>query len=312
MATWAGGVVTVRFRKIGVVGTTATALGVTQVAASRNLEVVVIDLRGKRLENFEYQLEMALQQRLDKWDITEAEMRATLSRVAVTKDYGALEDVDFVLECAIENLQEKQKIFRRIDEVCGDDVVIGSNTSTLSVTEIASAIERPEYVIGTHFLPPVTRADVVELVRGLHTADKTMQQTRSFMQQLGKTGIEVYESPGYVTTRLILPLINEAIHAFIEGVANVEEIDLAMRLGFGLRHGPLEIVDRMGMDTALVLMERMWRETGENQYRPTALMKKLVRAGHLGTRVGRGFYTYDEQGNRLKPAVQGSPGGTVL
>lgn len=300
-----------RFRKIGVVGTTPTALGVTEVATSQNLEVVVIDLRGKRLEQFEYELKMALQHRLEKWDITEAEMRAMLGRVTVTKDYEALKGVDFVLEATIDSLQEKRKVFERMDAVCEPHVIFGSNTSTLSVTELAAATERPDKVIGTHFLQPVTRADVVELVRGLQTSDDTMQKTRALMQRLGKVAIEVYESPGYVTTRLILPLINEAIHALMEGVANVDEIDLAMRLGFGMRQGPLELVDRMGLDTVLVMMERLWREFGDNKYRPTALMKKLVRAGHTGVNAGRGFYHYDEQGNRLEPAVHGV-GGTSL
>lgn len=308
----AGGVTRVRFRKIGVVGTTPTALGVTEVATSQNLEVVVIDLRGKRLEKFEYELKLALQQRLDKWDITEAEMRAMLGRVVVTKEYDALKDVDFVLECTVDSLQEKRKVFDRLDKVCEPHVILGSNTSTLSVTEIAAATERPELVVGTHFLQPVTRADVVELVRGLQTSDDTIQQTRLLMQRLGKVAIEVYESPGYVTTRLILPLINEAIHTLMEGVANVDEIDLAMRLGFGMRQGPLEMVDRIGLDTVLIMMERLWREFGDNKYRPTALMKKLVRAGHTGASAGRGFYVYDEQGNRLDPAVQGSTGGTAI
>lgn len=301
-----------RFRKIGVIGSTPTALGVTEVAASQNLDVVVIDPRGDRLASIEHDLKLSLQQRLEKWDITESEMRSTLGRVTITRDFSALLDVDFVLDCTIDSLQEKQRIFTQLDKVCQPDVILSSNTSTLSITEVAAATGRAEQVIGTHFLQPVSRADVVELVRGLHTSDETMQKTRLLMQRLGKVAIEVYESPGYVTTRLIVPLINEAILTLVEGVADVDEIDLAMRLGYGMRQGPLEMVDRIGLDAMLIVMERLWREYGDAKYRPNALLKKLVRAGHKGASSGRGFYFYDEQGNRLEPAVHGSTGGVML
>lgn len=301
-----------RFRKIGVVGSTPTALGVTEVAASQNFEVVLIDPRGDRLEQMDSDLKRSLQQRLEKWDITESEMRSTLGRITITQDFQKLADVDFVLDCTVDSLQEKQRIFSTMDKICQPHVILSSNTSTLSITEVAAATERPQQVIGTHFLQPVSRADVVELVRGLMTSDETMQTTRVLMQRLGKVAIEVYESPGYVTTRLIIPLINEAIHTLVEGVANVDEIDLAMRLGFGMRQGPLEMVDRMGLDTVLIVMERLWREYGDVKYRPNALLKKLVRAGHKGVSTGRGFYFYDEQGNRLEPAVHGSTGGALL
>ncbi len=301
-----------RFRKIGVIGSTPTALGVTEVAASQNFEVVLVDPKGDQLEQMDSELKRSLQQRLEKWDITEAEMRSTLGRITITPDLQKLSDVDFVLDCTVDSLEEKQRIFSLLDKICQPHVILSSNTSTLSITEVAAATERPQRIIGTHFLQPVSRADVVELVRGLMTSDETMQTTRLLMQRLGKVAIEVYESPGYVTTRLIIPLINEAILALVEGVANVDEIDLAMRLGYGMRQGPLEMVDRMGLDTVLIVMERLWREYGDTKYRPNALLKKLVRAGHLGVSTGRGFYFYDEQGNRLEPAVQSSTGGTLL
>lgn len=301
-----------RFRKIGVIGSTPTALGVTECVASQNLDVIVVDPRGDRLKQIEHEIQLSLQQRLEKWDITESEMRSMLGRITITKDLEALADVDFVLDCTIESLQEKQRIFAKLDTLCPPDVILSSNTSTLSITEIAAATSHPQRVIGTHFLQPVSRADVVEVVRGLHTSDEAMQKTRLLMQRLGKVAIEVYESPGYVTTRLIVPLVNEAILTLVEGVANVDEIDLAMRLGYGMRQGPLELCDRMGLDTMLVIMERLWREYGDTKYRPNPLLKKLVRAGYTGVAAGRGFYFYDEQGNRLEPAVQGSAGGALL
>lgn len=301
-----------RFRKIGVVGSTPTALGVTECVASQNLDVIVVDPRGNRLKRIERDIELSLQQRLEKWDITESEMRSMLGRISITQELEALAEVDFVLDCTVDSLQEKQRIFTKLDKLCRPDVILSSNTSTLSITEVAAATDRPELVIGTHFSQPVARAELVELVRGLHTSDDTMQKTRLLMQRLGKVAIEVYESAGYVTTRLIVPLINEAILTLVEGVANVDEIDLAMRLGYGMRQGPLEMCDRMGLDTVLLVMERLFREYGDTKYRPNALLKKLVRAGHTGVGAGRGFYHYDEQGNRLEPAVQGSTGGALL
>jgi 3-hydroxybutyryl-CoA dehydrogenase len=205
-----------------------------------------------------------------------------------------------VIETISEDLEAKKEVFRRLDDICKENTILASNTSTLSLTELASATRFPQRVIGLHFIYPVSKIDLVEIVRGLKTSDDTFAQTKFFVEDvIHKNGIMVFESPGFVTTRLICLLINEALHVLEEGVASAEDIDNAMRTGYSFQHGPFEMADRFGLDSVLAAMENMFREYGELKYRPSIVLKKMVRAGHLGVKTGYGFFHYDKDGDRI-------------
>jgi 3-hydroxybutyryl-CoA dehydrogenase len=287
-------------RTWGVVGTGPNGRGIAQLVASKGLEVILVGQTAEDLAQARRQIELSLQHEIERWAITESEKRAILSRISFTTDMTELAKADFVLTARIGDIKEDQELLRTLDQICRGDVILASNTSTLSITEMASATNRPDRVIGCHFLQPILRTKVVQVVRGLKTSDETVAEVMSLVDRLDRTGVEVYESPGYITTRLIVPLINEACQLLLEGVASAEDIDTAMRLGFEMPRGPLEIADRIGLDTVLVMAERLWREYGDLKYRPAPNLKKLVRAGHLGVETGEGFFKYDADGDRIK------------
>jgi 3-hydroxybutyryl-CoA dehydrogenase len=223
-----------------------------------------------------------------------------MSRIRFTTDIGDLAAADFVIVALVAEIEEDQRLFRTLDQLCPPEVILASNTSTLSITEMAAATNRPDKVIGCHFISPMSKTRVVEIVRGLKTSDETVRTVRALLEQLDRVGVEVYESTGYISTRLIVPLINEACALLMEGVATAEDIDTAMRLGFEMARGPLETADRIGLDTVLVMCERLWREYGDMKYRPAPILRKLVRAGCLGVETGEGFFKYDKDGERIK------------
>jgi len=223
-----------------------------------------------------------------------------LSRIHKISDKSMLKDVDMVIEAVTEDMDIKKEVFIELDRVTKPDVILASNTSALSLTEIASVVKDPGRVIGLHFIHPVSRIDLVEIVRGLRTSEETYEQAKYFVESvIQKKGIMVFESPGFVTTRLICILINEALHTLQEGVASAEDIDSAMRIGYDFRYGPLEMCDRFGLDSVLAAMERMFREYGDLKFRPSVLLKKMVRAGRLGVKTGEGFFKYDRDGDRI-------------
>jgi len=208
-----------------------------------------------------------------------------------------------VIEALPDNLESKKLVFARLDKICIPEAIFITNTSTLSVTEIAAATERQDQVIGMHFLNPVTKTSVVEIIRGLKTSTPTFEHTRHFGVQLSKTPIEVYEYPGYVTTRIILPMLNEAMYVLMEGVASAEGIDTALKLGYNMELGPLALADQMGLDEVMIWMESLFRELGDLKYRPCPLLRKMVRAGHLGKKTNKGFFNYDEGGRIIRKGV---------
>jgi 3-hydroxybutyryl-CoA dehydrogenase len=287
-------------RTWGIIGTGQMGRGIAELVASKGFEVIMVGRTPNELDHAKQCLEKALQHQIDHWAITDAEKRVILARITFTTDLTKLAEADFVLHAMVSEIEEDKQIFRTLDQICQKGVILASNTSTLSVTEMAAATYRPERVIGCHFLTPYTKTRVVEIVRGLKTGNETVAEVMDLVSHLDRTGVEVYESTGYVTTRLIVPLINEACAVLLEGVASAEDIDTAMRLGFEMARGPLETADRIGLDTVLVMAERLWREYGELKYRPSAILRKLVRAGHLGTESGEGFFKYDADGRRLK------------
>jgi len=284
----------------GIVGTGAMGRGIAELAATKGFEAVMVGRTPSELEHARQCLEVALQREIERWAITEAEKRVILSRIRFTTDLTELSKADFVIVAMVAEIEEDKQIFRTLDQICRKEVILASNTSTLSITEMAAATYRPTRVIGCHFLSPISKTRVVEIVRGLKTTNETVAEVMNLIGQLDRTGVEVFESTGYVTTRLIVPLINEACTALMEGVASAEDIDTAMRLGFEMARGPLEIADRIGLDTILIMAERLWREYGDLKYRPAPILRKLVRAGNLGVETGEGFFKYDADGDRIK------------
>ncbi len=282
-----------------VVGGGTMGRGIAELLASRGLETTVLEQSEESARQAVHHIELSLDKQLAKWGITPAEKKLTLSRIRATSDPEALRNADLVIESVYEDLDTKKSVFRLCDQFCRPDVILASNTSTLSITEIAAVTNRPDRVIGLHFVPPVQKIPVVEVVRGLKTSGETVQNIVELLGLLEMEGIEVYESPGFVTTRLICLLINEAVYTLMEGVATAEDIDRAMKVGYQFHAGPLEMADRFGLDSVLAALERLFREFGDTRYRPAPMLKKMVRAGHLGVKTGEGFFRYTEDGERI-------------
>jgi len=290
-----------RFKKIGVIGGGTMGQGIAEMLSHTGLDVYLVEINDQLLDQAYAMIEVSLDKQIEKWAITAAEKKLILSRIHKITDKSRLAEVDMVIETVTEDMDLKKQVFSELDSVTRQDIILASNTSTLSLTEIASVVSRPERVIGLHFLHPVSRIELVEIVRGLRTSDETFTQAKHFVESvIQKKGIMVFESPGFVTTRLICILINEALHTLQEGVASAEDIDTAMRIGYDFRYGPLEMCDRFGLDSVLAAMERMFREYGELKFRPSVLLKKMVRAGHLGVKTGEGFFKYDRDGDRIQ------------
>jgi 3-hydroxybutyryl-CoA dehydrogenase len=289
-----------KFTKIGVVGAGTMGQGIAEMLSIKGLDVFVVEQTSEKLDQAFQMIEMSLDKQIEKWGITETEKKIILSRIHRAESIKELAPCDMVIETVIEDLPTKKNIFMELDQICASDAVLASNTSTLSLTELAAGTLYPERIIGLHFLHPVAKIQLVEIIRGLKTTEETYLSTREFVEHaIQKRGIQVYESPGFVTTRLICTLINEAMHTLAEGVAAAEDIDAAMRIGYDFRYGPLEMADRFGLDSVYAAMERMFREFGDTKYRPSFLLNQMVRKGQLGAKSGKGFFRYDIDGDRL-------------
>ncbi|MCE3201883.1 NAD(P)-binding domain-containing protein [Paenibacillus sonchi] len=288
------------FKKIGVIGGGTMGQGIAEMLAAKGLDVMLVEKTAERLDYSYGMIETSLDKQLEKWAITQAEKKLILSRIQKVTHFAELSSCDMVIETITEDLEAKQKVFNQLDQVCPSHIILASNTSTLSLTELASSTMYPERVIGMHFIHPVAKVDLVEIVRGLKTSDSTFEDTKAFVDEIvEKKGVMIYESPGFVSSRLICLFINEAMHVLQEGVASPEDIDDAMRIGYQFQHGPLEMADRFGLDSVLAALENMFREYGELKYRPSTILKKMVRAGQLGMKSGEGFFKYDKDGDRV-------------
>jgi 3-hydroxybutyryl-CoA dehydrogenase len=282
----------VNVRSVGIVGAGTMGQGVAIACAAASLDVLLKDVSAEACARSVSEIAAALDRDIAKWRRTESEKRAILARIKVVEETPALEAANIVVECVPEDLALKAQVFQELDAVCPPEDILATNTSSLSVTEIAARTRRPDRIIGLHFLQPVPKVPLVEVVRGLGTSDETLRSALDFVRVLGKTGIEVFEYPGYVTTRVILPFLNEAMHVVMEGVATAEAVDTSMRLGFGLQVGPLALADRIGLDEVMRWMQYLFDELGDLKYRPCPLLRKMIRAGHLGVKSGRGFFSY--------------------
>jgi 3-hydroxybutyryl-CoA dehydrogenase len=228
--------------------------------------------------------------------MTGSEKKSILSRINWELNFDNIADSDIIIEAVDEDFELKKSIFQEVDKLAKQETILVSNTSTLSLTKIAELTSRPDKTIGMHFLNPVPKIPMVELVKCLHTSNETMLSVKAFAARIGKTPVEVYEYPGFVTTRAIVPLLNEAMYILMEGVATAKDIDTAMKLGYNFQNGPLEMADSMGLDEVLAWMETLWKTLGEPRYRACPVLRKLVRERKLGRKTREGFYKYDENG----------------
>ncbi len=277
---------------IGVVGAGQMGAGIAQVAAVNGFSVILNDIQEVLLERAMGRIAKGLSRLVEKGHITEEQSKRTQARIETRLDVPALEAADFVIEAVIENQSLKMEVFRQLDECCKSNVILASNTSSIPITRIATATKRPSQVIGMHFMNPVPAMTLVEIIRGLATSEETFQATRELAVRLKKTPVMAKDFPGFISNRILLPMINEAIFALYEGVGTVEAIDSVMKLGMNHPMGPLELADLIGLDTCLSILEVLYQGFGDPKYRPCPLLRKYVDAGYLGRKTGQGFYRY--------------------
>ncbi|QLD85110.1 3-hydroxybutyryl-CoA dehydrogenase [Natronomonas halophila] len=277
---------------VGVVGAGTMGSGIAQVAATAGYDVVIRDIEAEFVEEGLDTVDSSLSKFVDKDELTAEEAEAARGRIEGTTDLVDLSDCDLVVEAAVEKMDIKQDIFADLDEVTDGDAVLATNTSTLSITTIAAATERPEAVVGIHFMNPVQLMEGVEIVVGEKTTDEVVELAHGFSEALGKTTWESDDKPGFVSNRILMPWINEGVRAFDEGVATKEDIDRGMKLGTNVPMGPLELADHIGLDICLDATQTLHEELGD-RYKPAYLLKRKVEAGDLGKKTGEGFYEYD-------------------
>ncbi|KJH74973.1 MULTISPECIES: 3-hydroxybutyryl-CoA dehydrogenase [Pseudomonas] len=279
-------------QNIGVIGAGTMGNGIAQVCAQAGFDVILLDISESALQKALATVGKNLDRQVAKETLSEAQKLATLARIRTSTDYSSLQAVQLVIEAATENLELKLRVLQQIAAQVGSECVIASNTSSLSITQLAASVSKPERFIGLHFFNPVPVMGLIEVIRGLQTSDATHALALEMATTLGKTAITAGNRPGFVVNRILVPMINEAILVFQEGLASVEDIDAGMRLGCNQPIGPLALADLIGLDTVLAILEAFYDGFNDSKYRPAPLLKEMVAAGYLGRKTGRGFHAY--------------------
>ena len=282
-------------KKVVVIGGDTMGLDIAQVFARKGFDVVVRDIKDEIIQASEARLNKGLDKLVAKGKMDEAGKQAILDKMSFTTDLNAAADADLVVEAAIENLEIKKSIFAELDAICKPETILASNTSSISITAIAAATKRPDRFIGMHFFNPATVMKLVEVIRGANTSDETYKAIYDLSVEIGKEPVEVNEAPGFVVNKILIPMINEACDLLYTGVATAEGIDTAMKLGANHPMGPLALGDLVGLDVCLAIMDTLYNETHDPKYRASLLMRKMVRAGHLGRKTGKGFFDYTKK-----------------
>lgn len=281
-------------KKIGILGRGTMACGIVQIFAQKDYEVTMwvrsIDDKDPRASV--RSIEKGLNRLVEKERITKEDMENTLNNISITTSYDDLKDCDLIIEAISEDMDLKKEIFAKLDEICKEDAILATNTSSLSITEIANATNRPDKVIGMHFFNPVPVMKLVEIIKGIATSEETKNTIIETSKGLGKEPVEVEEAPGFVVNRILIPMINEAVGILADGITSAEDIDLAMKLGANHPIGPLALADLVGLDVCLAIMEVLYEEFGDSKYRPHPLLRKMVRGGLLGRKTKKGFFEY--------------------
>jgi 3-hydroxybutyryl-CoA dehydrogenase len=281
--------------RIGVVGTGTMGAGIAEVAARAGCEVWMLDATPGAVALALDRIGRNLARQVERGALPEPDRAAALARLHPVREFAELAEVEFVIEAVVERESTKTEVLATLDRVVPPEAVLASNTSSISITRLGAATTRPDRVVGMHFFNPVPVMQLVEIVRGVHTSDATVEATRQLAARLGKTPVEVRDYPGFVANRLLMPMINEAAYALMEGVATAEAIDQVMRLGLNHPMGPLALADLIGLDVCLDIMRVLHQGFGDDKYRPCPLLVNLVAAGYLGRKSGQGFYRYQDQ-----------------
>ena len=279
-------------KRIGVIGAGTMGNGIAQVFAQSGYDVHLVDAVSPALDRARSTIEKSLGRFVDKGKMTAEDRDASLARLSTGMDLDALQAVDYVVEAIVEDAMVKKSLFRTLDEITRPDVILSSNTSSISITVLGAATRRPDKVLGMHFMNPVPLMSLVELIRGQATAPESMAVAADLCGRLGKTALEAADYPGFIANRILMPMINEAIYALMEGVGTAEAIDGVMKLGMNHPMGPLTLADFIGLDVCLAILNVLHDGLGDPKYRPCPLLKRMVAAGHLGRKSGQGFYKY--------------------
>lgn len=285
---------------VAIIGAGIMGQGIAHSVSAAGLDVLIIEKNEESLEKAKFSLSESIDREIKRWTMTNSEKKSILSRIKWSLNFEDVKDCDLIIEAVDENFELKKHIFTELDKIVKKEAFIISNTSTLSLTKIAEGVECKDRIIGMHFLNPVPKVPLVELIKAMDTSNHTVLAVKQFAAKIGKTAIEVFEYPGFVTTRAIVPLLNEAMHIYLEGISTAKDIDTAMKLGYNFQYGPLEMADMMGLDEVLAWMDSLWMILGEPRYRACPILRKLVRERKLGKKSGEGFYLYDTEGKIIQ------------